>query len=114
MPINTPNAVNIVFENVAAFWVETLFIRRKLRAGSWRRFVALDDEDLIRSIAESPRGALLVTSYFGNLAVGVFALGQMFRPIHAVIDENVVATVSVVPNCGMNGMNGTKFPYKRL
>ncbi len=76
-----------VFEHIAAFWVEAFFARRKLRISSWRRFVSFDDEPAVRSLAESPRGALLVTAYLGNLAVGAYALGQVCRPLYVVIDE---------------------------
>jgi len=76
-----------VFEHIAAFWVEAFFARRKLRVGSWRRFVAFDDDAVVQSLAGSPRGALLVTAYFGNLAVGAYALGQVCRPLYVVIDE---------------------------
>jgi len=76
-----------VFENIAAFWVEVFLSRRKLRCSSWRRFVEFDDEPFLRSIAQSPRGAILVTAYFGNFAVGAYALGQIFRPLYVVIDE---------------------------
>ncbi len=76
-----------VFEQIAAFWVEAFFAHRRLRVSSWQQFVAFEDPARVRSMASSPRGALLVTGYFGNLAVAAYALGQVARPLHVVIDE---------------------------
>lgn len=75
------------FENIAAFWVEVLLARRLVSERAWRARVALEDESLVRSIARSPRGALLVTGYFGNLAVCAYALAQLCKPLHVVIDQ---------------------------
>jgi lauroyl/myristoyl acyltransferase len=76
-----------MFENFASFWVEAFVARRKLRPGAWRKVVQFDDEPFLRRIAESRRGALFVTAYFGNFAIGAYALGQLCRPLYVVIDE---------------------------
>ncbi len=75
------------FESIAAFWVEAFFVHRKLRVSSWRHCVELEDEPLVRAMADSTRGALVVTGYLGNFAVGAYALAQLCRPLHVVIDE---------------------------
>jgi lauroyl/myristoyl acyltransferase len=76
-----------MFENFACFWVEAFVARRKLRPSSWRKVVQFDDEPFLRGIAESPRGALFVTAYFGNFAIGAYAVGHLCRPLYVVIDE---------------------------
>ncbi|MBN1344387.1 MAG: hypothetical protein JXQ73_16990 [Phycisphaerae bacterium] len=75
------------FENIAAFWVEVFFTHRRLRERSYRRFVEFENDETVEAIAASRRGALLVTAYFGNLAVTAYALAQRIRPLYVVIDE---------------------------
>ncbi len=79
--------VRDVFENIAAFWVETCWVPRCLRPSSWRRAVRFDDPSMVESVARSDRGALWVSAYFGNMAVTAYALAQVCRPLYVLIDE---------------------------
>lgn len=74
-----------MYAHLARFWVEVLFARRYLRESSWRRFVAVEKETELQSLAAG-RGCLLTTAYFGNPALAAIALGQIFRPVHVVVD----------------------------
>ncbi len=76
-----------VFEHIARFWVETAFAPRFLRPGSWRRFVTVAEPEVWSAAAKDGRPAILVSTYFGNVAVGAYVLGQIFRPVHVVIDR---------------------------
>lgn len=79
--------VRSMYEHLAAFWVEALLARRKLRPSSWRHRVTVENESRLRAAAEDPRGVLFTTAYFGSPALLAYALGQICRPIHVVIDE---------------------------
>lgn len=76
-----------VFDNIARFWVEALFARRLLKPGSWQRFIRVAEPETWQHLAADPRPAILVTGYFGNVAVGAYALGQILHPIHVLIDR---------------------------
>lgn len=75
-----------MYDNIARFWIEALFVRRKLGGAGWRRHVSVNGEDRLESFARSGRGCLLATAYFGNPAAAAVALGQIFRPVHVVAD----------------------------
>ncbi len=79
--------VRAMYDHLARFWTEVLFAKRLLRDSSWRRFVRLDGEDVLRSMARDRRGCVLATAYYGNPAVGAYALGQIFRPLHVIVDS---------------------------
>ncbi len=76
-----------VFDNIARFWVEVLFARRLLKPGSWTRFIRVADPGTWQCLTADPRPAILVCGYFGNIAVGAYALGQILRPAHVLIDR---------------------------
>lgn len=76
-----------VFDGLARFWVEAIFARRLLKPGSWPRFVRVAEAGRWRQLATGPRPAILVTPYFGNVAVGAYVLGRIFRPVHVLIDR---------------------------
>jgi len=76
-----------MFEQVALFWTEAVLFNRFLRESSWRRCVEVRDEGAWQRLARSGRGCVLATAYFGNPAVGAYALGQIFRPIHVISDH---------------------------
>jgi lauroyl/myristoyl acyltransferase len=76
-----------VFDSIARFWVEALFARRLLRPDSWTRFVRVADRETWQRLAGDRRPAILVTGYFGNVAVGAYVLGRIFRPVHVLIDR---------------------------
>lgn len=76
-----------VFDNIARFWVEVLFARRLLTPGAWARSVRVAEPQTWRQLADDPRPAILTSAYFGNFAVGAYALGRIFRPVHVVIDR---------------------------
>lgn len=75
-----------MYQHQARFWTEALFIPRRLRDKSWRRHVHVEDEAGLRGLAESQRGCVLATAYFGNIAAAACALGQIFRPVHVLVD----------------------------
>lgn len=75
-----------MYSHVARFWTETLFAQRRMRDSAWRRFVRVENESGLRAMAEAGRGCLLTTAAFGNPVVGACALGQIFRPIHVLVD----------------------------
>lgn len=83
----SPLAISSMYEHVARFWIETLFLKRLLRDSSWRRFVTLEKEADLLALARSPRGCLLATAYFGNPAVAAWVLGRIFRPVHVIVDK---------------------------
>lgn len=85
--VSRDRLVRRTFENIAAFWCETLLLKRTLRESSWRTRVEFENQALVESVAASSRGALLVTGYFGNLAACVYALGRHCKPLHAIIDQ---------------------------
>ncbi len=78
--------VSAMYEHIGRFWTESLFLRRHVRESSWRRVVSVDGEASLRSLAEARRGCVLATAYFGNPAAAACALGQLFRPVHVVVD----------------------------
>ncbi len=78
--------ITAMYDHIARFWTEVLFIKRLLRDSSWRRFVRVENEAALRALAESDRGCLLATAYFGNPAVAACALGRIFRPVHVIVD----------------------------
>lgn len=75
-----------MYDNIARFWVEALFVSRRIGEAGWRRHVNINGEDRLETIARSGRGCLLATAYFGNPAAAAVALGQIFRPVHVVAD----------------------------
>lgn len=86
----TPRAVSAVarsmYEHLGRFWTEAIFLRRTLRASSWRNFVDVPREPALRALAQSGRGCLLATAYFGNPAAAAVALGEIFRPVYVIAD----------------------------
>lgn len=86
------------FEHAARFWGESLFIRRRLATGDWRRFVAIrmrsdcrdiasaDPANSIESLRRDCRGRLFVSAYLGNPAVAAVTLGRIFGHINVVAD----------------------------
>jgi lauroyl/myristoyl acyltransferase len=81
-----PHIIASMYEHTARFWIEALYARRLLRDSSWRRCVQIENETELRALANARRGCVLATAYFGNLAVGAYALGRIFRPIHVIVD----------------------------
>jgi lauroyl/myristoyl acyltransferase len=79
-------AVAAMYNHRARFWTEVLFAKRLLRDSSWRRFVRLEGEPVLRSMARARRGCVLATAYYGNPPVGAYALGQIFCPLHVIVD----------------------------
>jgi len=75
-----------MYDNIARFWSEALFVQRRIGGAGWRQYVAVEGEAELESIARSGQGCLLATAYFGNPAVAAVALGHVFRPIHVVAD----------------------------
>ena len=75
-----------VFENVACFWVEVAYARRRLTPGAWRRCVRLVDDARWATLTARPGPALFVSTHFGNPAVAVYAIGQLCQPVHVVFD----------------------------
>ena len=75
-----------MYDNIARFWAEALFVPRRLGEAGWRRYVNVNGEDRLETVARSGRGCLLATAYFGNPAAAAVALGQIFRPVHVVAD----------------------------
>lgn len=74
-----------MYDHVARFWIEALFIRR-LTEAKWRRYVTIEGEAELELLAQSRRPCVLATAYFGNPAVAAAVLGHIFRPIHVVAD----------------------------
>ncbi|MFO0974108.1 MAG: hypothetical protein U1A27_11830 [Phycisphaerae bacterium] len=78
--------VRTMYEHIGRFWVEAVFLSRRLRERSWRRFVTIDSAlPVERLVADHPR-VIAATAYFGNPGVAAYALGQLFRPVHVVVD----------------------------
>ena len=78
--------IEATYQHLARFWTEALFIPRRLRENSWRRYVRIENESGLRALADSGRGCVLATAYFGNMAAAACALGQIFRPVHVIVD----------------------------
>jgi lauroyl/myristoyl acyltransferase len=75
-----------MYDNIARFWSEALFVQRRIGGAGWRQHVAIEGEAQLESIARSGRGCLVATAYFGNPAVAAVAMGHVFRPIHVIAD----------------------------
>lgn len=78
--------LDAMYQHQARFWTEVLFIPRRLRDKSWRRHVHVENEPGLRALAQSKRGCVLATAYFGNIAAAACALGHIFRPVHVLVD----------------------------
>ncbi|UCG33378.1 MAG: hypothetical protein JSU68_01860 [Phycisphaerales bacterium] len=78
--------VRLCYENIAAFWIETLFFRRRMRPSTWRRCVRIDREPDLLDVCHGPSPAIFVTGYLGHPGVGAFVLGQLCRPVHVLVD----------------------------
>ncbi len=78
--------VEEMYDHIARFWSEAVFLRRRLSDASWRKYVQVDGEDQLRQLANARRGCLLATAYFGNPAACAIALGHLFRPLHVLVD----------------------------
>lgn len=78
--------VRTMYDHIARFWIEVLFLARRLRRSTWRNCVTLRGEvnPLAMPVA-NPR-CVLATAYFGNPAVAAFVAGQLFRPVHVIVD----------------------------
>ncbi len=79
--------VGDMYEHAGRFCVETLFASRRLREASWRSYVSVTGEQDLRKLAESPKGCLVTTAYYGSVGVLAWSLGQLFRPVHVVADR---------------------------
>ena len=75
-----------VFENVALFWVESLFCRRRLSPATWRRWVRVPDMGDWLEVARQRGPALLVTGYLGNPAVAACVVSELLPPVHVLVD----------------------------
>jgi len=78
--------VRTMYEHVARFWIEALFINRRLRPSNWRRAVSLRSPTDPRALQSAYPRCVLATAYFGNPAVAAFVAGQIFRPVSVVVD----------------------------
>jgi len=74
------------FQHVAAFWVETLFLRRQLTPGNWRQVVRVPQWQAWAALRQRRRPLLLVTGYLGNPVVAACALSWMLGPLHVLAD----------------------------
>ena len=81
-----PALVAAMYDHLARFWVEALFAKRLLRDSSWQKFVRVENESSLRGLEASGRGCVLATAYYGNPAIAALALGQIFRPVHVIVD----------------------------
>jgi len=82
---SAPAIIDEMYDHVARFWIEAAFIHRRLRHSSWRSFVHVDRAEELLALRQSG-GCLLATACYGNPAVAAVALGELFRPVHVVID----------------------------
>jgi len=78
--------VRTMYEHIAAFWVEALFLPRMLRPRTWRRAVRFAGAPGPRQLAEMSGPCVLATCYFGNIAAAAYALGQVCRPLYVLVD----------------------------
>lgn len=83
---DVPCTIAAMYDHVARFWIEALFAKRLLHDSTWRRCVKIENEPELQALAGDRHGCLLATGYFGNLAVGAYALGRIFRPVHVIVD----------------------------
>lgn len=83
------------FEHAARFWGESLFVRKRLAAHSWRQFVSVRtsnpgdlevNDELPSARHESDRGRIFTSAYLGNPAVAAVALGRLLGRIHVIAD----------------------------
>jgi lauroyl/myristoyl acyltransferase len=78
--------VRVCYENIAAFWIETLFFRRRLRPSNWPCRVRIAGEHELLDVCRGSSPAIFVTGYLGHPGVGAFVLGQLCRPVHVLVD----------------------------
>jgi lauroyl/myristoyl acyltransferase len=79
--------VSDMYEHAGRFCVEALFAPKRLRESTWRSCVSVSGERELQRLAESPKGCLLATAYYGSVGVLAWSLGQLFRPVHVVADR---------------------------
>lgn len=82
----TSEIVRRMYEHIGRFWAESLFLRRRLHTASWQQHVEIENMPELEGLASSPRGCIFATACFGNPPVAAIALGQLFRPIHVLVD----------------------------
>lgn len=75
-----------MYDHIARFWSEAVFLRRRLGEASWRKYVNIEDESNLQELADTRRGCILTTAYFGNPAACAIALGHIFRPVYVLVD----------------------------
>lgn len=73
------------FVHLGRFWIEVIYLRRRLRANNWQRAVQVDDAAIWRRLAADRRGAIIVTTYLGNWAVLGYALNQLLGGLSVLI-----------------------------
>lgn len=73
------------FLHLGRFWIEAIYLRRLLRAGNWRQRVRIREPALWRGLAGDRRGAIVVTTYLGNVAVLGYALNQLLGGVGVLI-----------------------------
>lgn len=74
------------YQHFARFWVECLFVARRLDTRRWREYVRIEstDEDRLRQI--SARGCIVAVGYHGNIAAAACALGNLLGGLDVVSD----------------------------
>src|SRR5205085_12227540 len=63
-----------IFEQMARFWVELLYLPRQMGGDAWQDRVEIVSPDAWRSLGGARRGLVLVTPVLGNPAAGVVVL----------------------------------------
>lgn len=90
--------VEASFEHAARFWSESLFVRRQLATGDWRRYIQLqsgptgtsDDVALaterMQYVRRSDSGVIFTSACLGNPVVAAVVVGRILGRIHVVAD----------------------------
>ncbi len=85
------------FQHVARFWVELFYLRRRLSAANWRRFVDTPEPDRWRDLTANPGPLILVTPRAGQPAVAACVLSDMLGGLTVPVDPLVYHFAATQP-----------------
>jgi lauroyl/myristoyl acyltransferase len=84
--VPTAQIIEQMYVHMGRFWAEAIFVRRRLGESTWRRHVSVVNEAKFDSLRT---GCIVATACHGNPAACAMALGQLFRPIHVLVDSSM-------------------------
>jgi KDO2-lipid IV(A) lauroyltransferase len=94
-------------ESIAMFAVEAVCLPRLISAGTWTRFIHLENFDAALRILLRGRGAILVTAHYGSFEVVGHLLAALGFPVAAVMRplDNVYLNRFIVDSRRTHGLS---------